>query len=241
MAGFEYYNAKVYDIINETDKIRRFFIEFPELEKYEYTAGQYVKIDMPIDDKKTYRQYSIASCPDASNKIELLIVFQEGGKGTDYLFNKINVGSELKVSKALGRFVLPEILDKEICMICTGVGLAPFRGMYLDVLKNNRENKGIHLIFGTRNITDMCYPQELEQLAKEYPNFHYYPVLSRETPETWNGKIGYVHQIYKEIFADKRPALFYLCGWDVMIKEARKHLMEEMGYERRAILFEKYD
>jgi len=239
MAGSEYFKAKVYNIIDETKTIKRFQIEFPEMEKYEFKAGQYIKIELPIEDKKTYRQYSIASEPIGDNKIELLIVKAEYGKGTKYLFEDAKIGTDLQISKALGRFLIPEVITKEICFICTGVGLAPFRSMYLDILNKNKDNKGVNLIFGTRYKEDLCYPNEIYALQDKHPNFKYYPVLSRET-DNWDGDKGYVHKVYNEIYKDKHPALFYLCGWDEMIKEARKSLIE-MGYEKREILFEKYD
>lgn len=237
--ALEYFDAQIIEVIQETPTVRRFILEFKDLDVFEFRAGQYVKIDMPIDDKKTYRQYSIASAPVGDNKIELLIVFNPVGKGTGYLFNVAKVGTILKVSKALGRFVLPEILDKEICFICTGVGLAPFRSMYLDVINKNTPNKGIKLIFGTRNVEDMLYPSELEKLDKEYDYFDFIPTLSRAGDE-WKGRKGYVHPIYSELYSDAHPTHFYLCGWDAMISEARKNL-REIGYARKDILFEKYD
>lgn len=238
--ALEYYQAEVYNIIQETPTVRRFQLRFNDLDVFDFKAGQYVKVDMPLNSTKNYRQYSISSEPVGSNEIELLIVFKEGGAGTNYLFNEVKVGSFLTVSRALGRFVLPENIDREICFICTGVGLAPFRSMYLDVLNKNKAHKGMNLIFGTRKIEDICYKDELFGLDAEDNNFNYHPVLSREESPEWTGRKGYLHPIYKELYAEKPDALFYLCGWDVMIKEARTSLME-IGYSRRDILFEKYD
>lgn len=237
--ALDYYSAVIADVIQETPTVRRFFLEFPDLDVFDFKAGQYVKVDMPIDDKKTYRQYSIASAPNNDNKIELLIVRNPVGKGTTYLFEEAKVGTTLKVSKALGRFVLPDEIDKEICFICTGVGLAPFRSMYLDVINNNKPHKGMKLIFGSRNVEDLLYPEELEKLNADDNGFEFLPTLSRAGDE-WNGRKGYVHNIYHEFYKDKPDAKFYLCGWDTMISEAKKNL-KEFGYERRDILFEKYD
>ena len=86
---------------------------------------------------------------------------------------------------------------------------------------------------------DILYRKEFEKLAAENPEFHFIPVLSRDNPE-WTGRKGYVHAVYEEIFADKRPAYFYLCGWAEMLKEAR-HRLEAMGYDKKDIRFELYD
>lgn len=240
MSKLEYHKAIITDVIDETPSVKRFFLEFPDLEAFDFKAGQYVKVNMPIEDKKTYRQYSIASEPVGDNRIELLIVLNPVGKGTHYLFNVAKVGTELEVSRALGRFVLPENIEKEVCFICTGVGLAPFRSMYLDVLNKNKDSKDIRVIFGTRSLIDMCYADEMTELDKKHNRFHYHPVLSREDSPSWKGEKGYVHKIYQHLYKGDEDVLFYLCGWDAMIKEARKNLIE-MGFPKREILFEKYD
>ncbi len=237
--ALDYYNGRVYNIIDETKSVKRFFIELPELNEFEFKSGQYVKVDMPIEGKKTYRQYSIASFPNGSNKIELCIVRNPTGLGTAYLFDEVAIGTNLKISKALGRFVLPEKIEKDIAFICTGVGIAPFRSMYLDILENNLSKNNIHLIFGTRQEEDILYRKEIDELAIKYENFHFYPTLSRGD-SNWAGRRGYVHSVYNELFNGEKPAHFYLCGWDAMIKEARQNL-RQAGYARRDVLFEKYD
>jgi CDP-4-dehydro-6-deoxyglucose reductase len=80
---------------------------------------------------------------------------------------------------------------------------------------------------------------EMEKLSQTMPGFSFTTVLSREESPSI-GKKGYVHQVYQELYADKRPANFYLCGWKVMIKEAIQNL-QDMGYDKKAIKFELYD
>lgn len=240
MAKYVWYKGKVVDIISETHNIRRFFIRIPDVENFEFKPGQFVMLDLPINSRVTNRSYSIASPPGSGNVIELIIVLNESGLGTPYLFNHVRVGSELTVSSALGKFLLPEKIDRDICFICTGVGIAPFRSMYLDIYNRNIPHKELYLVFGTRYITDLCYPQELRDLDSRHNSFHYLPTLSRESSEKWTGRKGYVHDVYKELFKDKRPAYFYICGWKNMIFEARDNLLA-MGYQKAQIKYELYD
>lgn len=235
-----FYNGKVVKIIDETHNIKRFFIRIPEVENYEFKAGQFTMLDLPIPSKVTTRAYSIASAPDSGNVIELIIVLNEAGLGTPYLFNEIKEGSTIRTSPALGKFTLPETIDRDICFICTGVGIAPFRSMTLSILNKRIPHKKIYLVFGTRYLSDVCYPEEFNRLTENYDSFEYYPVLSRETSPEWKGKKGYVHTVYKELFADKRPVYFYLCGWKTMIFETRDNLLS-MDYTRNAIRYELFD
>ena len=96
------------------------------------------------------------------------------------------------------------------------------------------------MISGTRRASDLCYLDELTQTDAKHNSFHYAPTLSRETSAGWTGKKGYVHDVYKELFSDKRPAYFYICGWKAMIFEARDNLLA-MGYDREHIKYELYD
>src|SRR6188768_2246711 len=123
--------GKVIKITEETPSTRRFWIQLPDLEKFDFKPGQFVTLDLPIHEKpnKRWRSYSIASWPDGTNVFELLIVLAQGGLGTAYLFNNVSLGDELKFRGAQGVFVLPDKIEKEIFLICTGTGIAPFRSM----------------------------------------------------------------------------------------------------------------
>ncbi|HXH17837.1 MAG TPA: FAD-binding oxidoreductase [Chitinophagales bacterium] len=240
MPKYVWYKGKVVNIIDETHNIKRFFIQIPEVKSFDFKPGQFVMLDLPINSKVTYRSYSIASPPDRGNVIELIIVLNETGLGTPYLFSQVRVGSELTVSSALGKFLLPEKIEKDICFICTGVGIAPFRSMYLDIFNKNIPHRNLYLVFGTRYMTDLCYPHELYELDRTHNSFHYLPTLSRESGDKWSGRTGYVHSVYKELFSDLRPAYFYICGWKNMIFEARDNLLA-MGYQKSQIKYELYD
>ncbi len=230
--------GKVTRIENETDDTRRFWIEVPELAAFDFIPGQFVTLDLPIHEKpnKRWRSYSIASWPDGTNSFELVIVLDKIGAGTPYLFNEVNVGSELLLRGPQGVFILKEPLDEDLVLICTGTGIAPFRSMIHHIKNNNIPHKNIYLIFGCRTQASLLYYQEMLSLQNEMPAFKYIPTLSKEQ---WDGRSGYVHAVYEELFVDRNPAKFFLCGWKGMIDEARKKITD-MGYDKKLIHFEIY-
>ncbi len=238
--GYEYHPSEVLEVIDESDVVKRYVIKVNKDFPFSFKSGQFVMLDLPIDSKVTNRSYSIASAPSDDNTFELVIVLKEDGLGTPYLFKNIFKGSQLMVSRAIGKFGLPEMLEDDICFICTGTGIAPFRSMLIDIMNKNIPHKNIYMVFGNRWKKDVLYHQEMLDLEQKVPGFKFIPVLSRETTETWNGKTGYVHQVYEDLFADKRPGWFYICGWADMLKETRQRL-EDMGYDRKRIKFESYD
>lgn len=239
MALQPWQKGKIIRIVDETVSTKRFWIELPELKSFDFIPGQFITFDLPIHEKpnKRVRSYSIASWPDGTNVLELVIVLLEGGAGTGYLFNEVSVGSELTLRGPQGVFILKEDhLQKDIFFICTGTGIAPFRSMAHHIKIHNIPHKNIYLLFGTRTQKDLLYFPEMTQLEKDLPGFYYMPTLSREE---WDGRHGYVHSIYEEMCAGKQPASFFLCGWKNMIDEAKKRIME-IGYDRKAIHQELY-
>lgn len=235
----------VTQIKDETYNTRRFWIQVPELNVFDFTPGQFVTLDLPIGEKpaKRWRSYSIASWPDGTNIFELLIVRLEGGAGTQFLFNEVTEGSELTLRGPQGVFTLPDPLEHTLYFICTGTGIAPFRSMVQHIHRNYIPHPDIYLIFGARTQKDLLYVDEMEQLEKQMDGFHFLPTLSREQ---WEGHQGYVHAVYERLVLEKKktsealpPAHFYLCGWKAMIDEAKQRILQ-LGYERKAIHQELY-
>ncbi len=238
MALLPWLTGKVIRIENETIDTRRFWIQVPELVVFNFIPGQFVTLDLPIHERpnKRWRSYSIASWPDGSNIFELIIVLDKRGSGTPYLFDEVKAGTEIPVRGPQGVFILKEPLDEDLILICTGTGIAPFRGMIHHIKNNNIPHKNIYLVFGCRTKSSLLYFEEMQRLQTEIAGFHYIPTLSREH---WEGQTGYVHAVYELLTIDKRSAKFYLCGWRGMIDEARTKLTE-MGYDKKVIHFEIY-
>jgi len=234
-----WYERPITRIENTAPNVRRFWLEAPEDADFVFKAGQFVTLDLPIGDKRLqrWRSYSIANAPDGSGQLEFCIV--RSGIGSTYLFDETALGSNLRFKGPEGTFVLPEVIEKDLVLICTGTGVAPFRSMLLDLQASGRPHRNIHLIFGCRTEADILYREEFEELARTMPGFRYDVALSRQ--ENWLGTKGHVHQIYLEHYAQKRSDVtFYLCGWTNMIDDAVANLIVKLGYERRQVFYELY-
>ncbi|MFC4231261.1 ferredoxin--NADP reductase [Parasediminibacterium paludis] len=226
-----------------TPTTRRFFITIPEMEIFDFKPGQFVTLDLPIHEQKNkrWRSYSIASAPNGTNTFELIIVLLPDGLGTTYLFKGADVGTEIMLRGPVGVFTMPSVLDKDLYLICTGTGIAPFRSMVHYIHKNKIPHKNIYLIFGCRTLLDALYKDEMITLAVNEPNFFYQPTFSKVTDVPNGFSRGYVHAVYEKIIQENNftPANFYLCGWKEMIDEAREKIVQ-LGYEKKDIHFELY-
>jgi CDP-4-dehydro-6-deoxyglucose reductase len=240
--------ARFREALPESPNTKHFVFEVTDTEAFDFQPGQFVKIDMPIDEdpSKRSRSYSIASRPDGSNALAFSIVRKEGGAGTGWLFEKAASGDTVQISDPLGRMVLPNAdtrgpIEQDLVFIATGTGVGPFRSMLLDLMAHPRPHRTLHLVFGCRRQEDLLYADEFRQMEKDLEGFHYHPTLSREQVDGIHH--GYVHPIYEQLAEGRHgdPDLcFYICGWGDMVHEARRNL-KDMGFGRRQIHVESYD
>ena len=236
-----WYDSAIVRIEPLTPDVRRIWLEVPGADRFDFQAGQFITLDLPIGEKRLqrWRSYSIANAPDGTNRIELCVVRSTTGEGTRYLFEEAQEGSIVRFKGPDGAFVLPDQLDKDVIFICTGTGVAPFRSMLFDLYGSGRPHRQLHLIFGTRTEDRILYRDEFEALAAAWPAFRYDVALSRQAD--WTGQHGYVHEVYLRQYAEVRPdRVFYLCGWSSMIDEAVANLLVKLGYDRTQIHYELY-
>jgi len=235
---YQYFDCQVTNIIEESPDVRRFVIRYPDEIDLNFVPGQFIMLDLPIESKITNRSYSIASAPGDDNSLELVIVINPQGLGTQFLFNHISEGSAIRCTTPIGKFKLIDPFDREVCFVCTGTGIAPFRSMILNQLNHGNPPHKMILIMGARTKQDLLYREEMERLSAEHEMLEYHPVLSREN--SWEGHKGYVHQVYLSRYKEPTQTIFYLCGWAAMLKEARENL-QPLVFDKKQIRFESYD
>ena len=237
-----WYHGMVVEIYALSPATRQFKIQITgEDTIFNFLPGQFVTFDLPVSEKRLHRwkSYSIANHPDERNILEFCIVKSDDGLGTKYLFEEISEGSIVKFKGPDGGFVIPPDLSKEIVMICTGTGVAPFRSMIKHIVTNKLTFKGIHLIFGTRSEENILYRDEFEKIVRENPLFRYSVALSRENKPPFH--YGYIHNIYLTEYSVKNDERqFYICGWTKMIDEAVANILINLNYDRSQIHYELY-
>src|SRR5205823_2427493 len=123
-------------------------------------------------------------------------------------------------------------------LVATGTGIAPFRSILKTHLADHSQQQ-FTLVFGVRYERNLMYREEFEQLAAQYPNFHFWPTLSRPD-ENWRGRTGHVQAHVFEAIGERRDVDVYICGLKLMVDDVRAKL-KELGFDRKRIIFEKYD
>ena len=203
--------------------------------------GQFVSIQQPKADGKVHtRAYSIANAPRSVPSFDLCLNRVEEGFLSNWLCD-LEEGAVVQFHGPHGMFTLRQPHQDSV-LIATGTGIAPIRGMVQWLFEQPERHGGreFWLLYGTRHETGLYYRDEFLAIEQAHPNFHYLPTLSRGA-DSWTGLRGYVQDHVREIVGDRRDMHAYICGLHQMVDANRKLLKEELGWDRKQIVFERYD
>jgi len=216
-------------------EVRNFVFEVSAVDELQFKPGQFVSFEETLGGKKITRAYSIASRPNG-NRFELCLNLVEDGAFSPHLFT-MKPGDSLEMLPPLGFFTVRNPA-KDALFVATGTGIAPFRSMVPDYL-NHPQATELTLLFGVRYPNSVYYADEFEALAKRYSNFRFWPTLSRPEPD-WKGRSGHVQIHLLEAIGDRRDLDVYICGLKAMVDDVRG-ILKALGFDRKQIIFEKYD
>jgi len=228
--------AMLVDVRELAPNVRNFVFEVPGVRDFCFVPGQFVSLTHNIGGKEITRPYSIASKPDG-NRFDLCLNLVEDGIFTPWLFS-LRPGDEIETSAPLGFFVLRNP-QRDAVFVATGTGIAPIRSMLEAWLVQNSDPRQLTLIFGVRYEYGLLYRVEFVELAKKHPNFRFWPTLSRPEP-SWTGRTGHVQAHLVEAVGERRDMDVYICGLKAMVDDVRA-LLKGMGFDRKQIIYEKYD
>lgn len=224
--------APAYTIVCKTKEMIApgvYDISFNRPEGFTFKAGQFVLFDVPLVDNLSDiqpRAYSIASAPFEQD-LRFIIKITPGGRTSTWIETMLTVGSEVVMKGPFGFFVLkPEKTDKDYVFIATGTGVGPFRSHILWMLKEQKDHRSLHLIFGVREKQDLFWVDEFMALQAAHPNFHFHTSLTSGDPD-WDGHKGRVHQIATQIIPDFSCISLYICGMPNMVNDVKKIALEE--------------
>ncbi|MFC6381929.1 ferredoxin--NADP reductase [Psychrobacter glacincola] len=192
-----------------TPNLFSFTVSRPE--SFKFTAGQFVRLGLNPSQLKYYKQqgkagndvanealnedifraYSIVSSP-FDEVLEFFSIVIPDGAFTSQL-QHLEVGDDLLLNTmpfgflTLARYQKP--LPKDLWLLATGTGLAPFLSMLQD-LKTWEDYEHIILAYSARSIEELAYVKKIESLQEDFGSLVdnpakliFIPIVTREPVE----------------------------------------------------------
>lgn len=227
-----FYDIKIAEKVLLTKDAAKIIFDIPsELKKeFEFTPGQYINLNLVIDNKEIRRSYSI--CSGKNEGLSIGVKAIRNGLASTLLVQTLNVGDSIQISKSEGNFGITNS-DSNIVAFAAGSGITPI----LSIAKSlEGTNKKLTLLYGSKSFNEILFREELEKLA----NTKVIHFLSQETHE--GCKSGRIDEknIRDEIKANLdllKADTFLICGPEAMIKTVEDNLKffgvasDKMRYE----------
>lgn len=206
-----------------------------------FENGQFVMIGLEVDGRPLTRAYSIVS-PNYEEHLEFFSIKVPNGPLTSRL-QYLKVGDELLVSKKpTGTLIIHDLKPaKNLYLLSTGTGLAPFMSIIQDIEVYDRFEK-IVLVHGVRYVNELAYKDFIEKVLPNNEFFGeevrnkliYYPTVTRE-PYRNNGRITDLivsGKLFKNIgLPPPSPKIdrVMICGNSQMLADI-KTLLNNLGF-----------
>jgi ferredoxin-NADP reductase/ferredoxin len=226
-------------ITEETDDVKTFSFVTDPPQLFTYQPGQFVTLDLEIDEKPIKRSYSISSTPSRPHTLDITVKRvpapsdQSGvpaGLVSNWLHDHLKIGSQIKLNGPLGKFTCFANPAPRLLFISAGSGITPMMSMSR-WLCDTVCDVDITFIHSARSPRDIIFRQELELMAAKYPNFKLAITITRPEPgRSWFGYTGRLNEIMlRAIAPDFAERQVYVCGSNPFM-ESVKSMMQSLNF-----------
>lgn len=193
-----------------------------------FSPGHFLSCRFEAPGGGVTRAYSIASHPDDTREIEILLTLVPGGPGSTHLFG-LDVGDTLAFTAPWGTFVLEEQPPAETVFVADGVTIAPIRPMLRRAAATGRHP--MRLLYGRAPRAPLVYADDVAALAAAHPRFTWEPIDTAALEDV-------VAERYVAADTD-RSRHFWVCAIGDRERRLRR-LLRDAGYDRRAVHCERW-
>ncbi|KAK6198622.1 NADH-cytochrome b-5 reductase [Scheffersomyces amazonensis] len=221
-------------IIGPMTSIYRFKLN-REDEILDIPTGHHVACCFTIDGKDEVRYYSPISNQFDAGFFDILVKHYEKGKVTKRLA-QLHEGQTVKFRGPFGKLNYESNVAKHLGLIAGGSGITPILQVITKIITTPEDNTKITLLFANETEKDILLKNEIDEIAKKYPDFEVHYTLTYPPKSDWNGETGYVS---KEMITKYMPQVslenrIYICGPPNMKISVRQQA-EELGWEKENI------
>lgn len=221
------HRSKLLSRVEVAEGTMAFYFEKPS--NFDFKPGQATDVtlsDPPETDfEGNTRTFSIASSPFES---QLMFTTRMRDTAFKRSLKKVPLGTEVKITPAMGSFTLHRNPAKAAVFLAGGIGITPFLSIVRQADHDRLPHK-LHLFYSNRRPEDTAFLDALQILEESNPNFHLIcnmtemPKLQKE----WKGETGSINKktLSRHLTTLHGP-IFYIAGPPVMVAGMNKMLAD---------------
>lgn len=202
--------VEVEDIKNETLNAKTFSLRpTDQKELPPFKAGQYIVLEVKLNDKIYKRAYSISSSPKNLKKYDITVEKVRNGLVSTYLVDEVKEQAKFIIHGPFGEFTYQPLRDqKEILALVGGSGITPIMAL-ARAITEKQEDCNLTIIYGEKSERDIIFKKELDELAKKSEKIKVTYVLSDEQSSIYD--TGFISKEMIEQYEIGKYS-YFVCG-----------------------------
>ena len=200
-------------VVQETEDVKSFVFE--QKDGIRFSSGQYLTFIFQINGAELRRSYSISSCPEAGEPLQITFKRIPNGAVSRMLFDHYKVGDRMFTTGAAGFFVLPApgIRVSRLFFFAAGSGIAPIFSMIKTALLQKRYQQLV-LIYSSRSRSKTIFRNALQQLLEVHPDLLTIEFLYSHSQDLHAARLNnlLLEQLIAKYHITSGNSYHYLCG-----------------------------
>ena len=229
-----FHNLKIAGIIQETPDTRSFIFEIPQglAEVFRYRAGQFLTFEIPYQEMRIKRCYSLSSSPENDPWPKVTVKRVDDGRVSNWFNDELKVGDTIAVQPPEGRFVLhPESNERPLFLFGGGSGITPVLSLLKSALTTTQRK--VKLVYANRDPQSIIFKDELDRWLASHPE----RLTVVHHLDSERGFLG-VRDIQR-LIKGSEDAEFYVCGPGPYMNAIEK-AFEASGIDSSNTKFERF-
>lgn len=186
--------------------------------QFDYRAGQYIGIGLPVDGRWRWRSYSLTSPPvSGARTISITVKAMPEGFLSSHLVDGVAPGTVVRLAAPQGEFVLPDPPPAAVLFLTAGSGITPIMSMLRTLARRDAVTDVVHL-HSAPTADDTLFADELAALAREHPG---YRLLLRTTRDSGRLELRGPETLDREV-PDWRSRQAWACGPAALLGDAER-------------------
>lgn len=206
---------------------------FEKPQGFQFKAGQHIRMTLinppETDERGNSRFFSLAN---STQETDLVIAMRMGPSTFKKSLEGMPVGEKVLIQVLLGvpygAFALNEDASKPAVFLVGGIGIVPVFSMIKEATEKRLPHK-MFLFYSNRRPEDAPYLAELQDLAKQNPNFTLIATMTEAEKSTrgWQGQTGFINaSLLKQYVNDLQSPIYYVAGLPEMTSAMKKTLAD---------------
>ena len=206
---------------------------FEKPQGFQFRSGQHIRmtlINPPQTDSRGNSRF--LSLANSTQESELAIAMRMGPSAFKKVLERLQIGEKVLIQVLLnvphGAFALHEDASKPAVFLVGGIGIVPVFSMIKDAIEKRLTHK-MFLFYSNRRPEDAPYLAELQDLAKQNPNFTLIATMTeaKKSSRPWQGRTGFINEsLLKQYVNDLMSPIYYIAGLSEMTSAMKKMLAD---------------